>query len=106
MAVPPQVRLRLSGGFAAFVGERELSATELGSRRGRLLLQLLCAARGGVVVIDDLVTELWPESPPHRPEAAVAVLVSRLRRVLGPAVILGGRGSYQLAGPPAVEIDL
>ena len=28
MAVPPQVRLRLSGGFAAFVGERELSATE------------------------------------------------------------------------------
>lgn len=106
MAAPPLVRLRLSGGFAAFVGDRELSSTELGSRRGRLLLQLLCAARGGVVVTDDLVAELWPAGAPQRPDAAVAVLVSRLRRVLGPAAILGRRGSYQLAGPPVVELDL
>jgi DNA-binding SARP family transcriptional activator/tetratricopeptide (TPR) repeat protein len=106
MARPPHVRIRMCGAFAAFVGDTELTPTELGSRRGRVLLQMLCAARGALVRSDALVAELWPGQPPDQPESAIAVLVSRLRRVLGPESILGGRGSYRLGVPPAVELDL
>ena len=55
----------------------------LGSRKGRLALYLLALAEGQVVPTDALVDALWPGAPPARPEDQLAVLVSRLRTVLG-----------------------
>jgi DNA-binding SARP family transcriptional activator/tetratricopeptide (TPR) repeat protein len=55
----------------------------LGSRKGRLALCVLALAGGQVVPSDVLVDALWDETPPARPEDQLAVLISRLRSVLG-----------------------
>jgi len=55
----------------------------LGSRKARLALQLLAMAEGQVVPADVLIDALWNETPPARPDDQLAVLMSRLRSVLG-----------------------
>ncbi len=55
----------------------------LGSRKGRLALTLLALAEGQVVPADVLVDALWADTPPAQPEDQLAVLISRLRSVLG-----------------------
>jgi DNA-binding SARP family transcriptional activator len=55
----------------------------LGSRKARLALQLLALAEGQVVPSDVLIDALWEDAPPAHPEDQLAVLLSRLRSVLG-----------------------
>ncbi|HLN68760.1 MAG TPA: AAA family ATPase [Streptosporangiaceae bacterium] len=55
----------------------------LGSRKGRLALCVLALAGGQMVPADVLVDTLWGDAPPVRPEDQLAVLISRLRSVLG-----------------------
>ncbi|MEO8695805.1 MAG: BTAD domain-containing putative transcriptional regulator [Acidimicrobiales bacterium] len=55
----------------------------IGSRKARTLLKVLALARGRPVPIDGLIDALWPGAAPARPADQVAVLVSRLRTVLG-----------------------
>jgi tetratricopeptide (TPR) repeat protein len=55
----------------------------LGSRKGRLVLCVLALAGGQVVPADVLADTLWGDAPPAHPEDQLAVLVSRLRSVLG-----------------------
>jgi tetratricopeptide (TPR) repeat protein len=55
----------------------------LGSRKGRLALCVLALAAGQAVPADVLVDALWGDAPPARPEDQLAVLISRLRSVLG-----------------------
>jgi DNA-binding SARP family transcriptional activator len=55
----------------------------LGSRKGRLALCVLALAGGQVVPADVLIDALWGDAPPARPEDQLAVLISRLRSVLG-----------------------
>ncbi len=55
----------------------------LGSRKARLALQLLAMAEGQVVPSDVLIDALWDDTPPARPDDQLAVLMSRLRAVLG-----------------------
>ncbi|MGD0067809.1 MAG: BTAD domain-containing putative transcriptional regulator, partial [Streptosporangiaceae bacterium] len=55
----------------------------LGSRKGRLALCVLALAAGRVVPADVLVDTLWGDVPPAQPEDQLAVLISRLRSVLG-----------------------
>jgi tetratricopeptide (TPR) repeat protein len=55
----------------------------LGSRKGRLALCALALAGGQVVPSDVLVDTLWGDTPPAQPEDQLAVLISRLRSVLG-----------------------
>jgi len=54
-----------------------------GSRKARLALQLLALAEGQVVPSDVLIDALWADTPPARPDDQLAVLMSRLRSVLG-----------------------
>jgi DNA-binding SARP family transcriptional activator len=56
---------------------------ELGSRKARTLLKVLALARGQPVSVDHLADVLWGDDLPARPVDQLAVLVSRLRRVLG-----------------------
>ena len=63
----------------------------MGSRKSRTLLKVLAVARPGPVAVDRIVEVLWADEPPAAAEQNVASLVSRLRGVLGPGVILGGR---------------
>jgi len=55
----------------------------IGSRKARLALQLLALAEGQVVPSDVLIDALWADDPPARPDDQLAVLMSRLRSVLG-----------------------
>ncbi|GLZ48429.1 hypothetical protein Acsp06_46140 [Actinomycetospora sp. NBRC 106375] len=49
-------------------------------RRLRTLLALLAAACRGTVAVPSLIDEIWGEVLPERPDGALQVLVSRLRR--------------------------
>jgi DNA-binding SARP family transcriptional activator len=55
----------------------------LGSRKARLALHLLALADGQAVPAGVLIDALWDTAPPARPEDQLAVLMSRLRSVLG-----------------------
>lgn len=60
-----------------------LSDAELGSRKARTLVKVLALARGAPVSVSTLAEVLWSAKPPGRPGDQIAVLVSRLRKVLG-----------------------
>jgi len=68
----------------------------LGSKKARLALQLLALAQGQVVPSDVLIDTLWGETPPARPDDQLAVLMSRLRSVLGRERIAHRDGGYLL----------
>jgi DNA-binding SARP family transcriptional activator/tetratricopeptide (TPR) repeat protein len=54
-----------------------------GSRKARLALQLIALGAGQAVPTGVLIDALWETAPPTRPEDQLAVLMSRLRSVLG-----------------------
>ena len=54
-----------------------------GSRKARLALQLLALGAGQVVPSGVLIDALWADVPPARPDDQLAVLMSRVRSVLG-----------------------
>jgi DNA-binding SARP family transcriptional activator len=106
VAASSRVELRLAGTFGVIRDGIELSGGELGSRKSRTLLKLLAVERPGLVPVGRIVEVLWADEPPAAAEQNVATLVSRLRGVLGPGVIVGGRPGYRLAGLPEVSVDL
>ena len=73
----------------------------LGSRKGRLALCVLALAGGQVVPADVLADALWGDAPPARPEDQLAVLISRLRSVLGRDRIQHRDRGYLLACGPS-----
>jgi DNA-binding SARP family transcriptional activator len=100
------VTVRVLGPLAVAVDGREVRPHELASRKGRTLLKLLLARRGEVVPADVLAEVLWPGRPPADPDSNLATLVSRLRSVLGPDVLAGGRQGWRFVTGPRVEVDL
>jgi DNA-binding SARP family transcriptional activator len=103
MTGSPAVLVHLVGPLRVSRGGSELAPAEIGSRKGRALLRLLCARRGSLVSAAEIAAVLWPEDAPGDPDAVVASLVSRLRRVLGADAVVGGRNGYRIG---AVDTDL
>src|ERR1700733_4420383 len=66
------------------------------SKMARLALQHLALGAGQVVPSDVLVDALWEHDPPARPGDQLAVLMSRLRSVLGKERIEHRDGGYLL----------
>jgi len=75
----PELRVRLLGGLAV----EGVPVLSLGSRKARAVLRRLAVAAGGYVAVEDLVDSAWPEGAPVRAADQLAVLVSRLRGVVG-----------------------
>ena len=67
-----------------------------GSRKARLALQLLALAGRQAVPSGVLIDALWDDAPPARPDDQLAVLISRLRSVLGRDRIEHRDGGYLL----------
>ena len=100
------VELRLAGTFRVVRDGTELTDGEIGSRKSRTLLKLLAVERPALVPLDRIVDVLWPGERPTAPEQNIATLVSRLRAVLGTALIQGGRAGYRLVAGPGMVVDL
>jgi len=96
----------MAGVFAVMLDGAELTDREIGSRKSRMLLKLLAARRPNLVTADQIAEVLWDAEPPSGTERNIASLVSRLRAVLGPGVIRGGRAGYRLGDDADVSVDL
>jgi DNA-binding SARP family transcriptional activator/tetratricopeptide (TPR) repeat protein len=105
--IDPPVRIRACGHLVVERNGHELGDRALGSRKGRLLLQLLVAQRGRLVPTERIADVLWGDDQPRDPAANVATLVSRLRSVLGDDVIAGSRAAYGLlpGGAWVTDVD-
>ena len=84
--------LRLLGEF----GVDGVEPAALGSRKARLALHLLALAQGRTVPSGVLAESLWGAAQPTRPDDQLAVLMSRLRSVLGRDRIEHRDGGYLL----------
>ena len=73
-------------------GER----VEVGGPMLRTLLVRLAVDAGRIVTTDRLIADLWPESAPAEPGAALQSLVARLRRAIGRASIDSHPTGYRL----------
>ncbi len=60
-----------------------VTESDLGSRKGRLLVKVLAVARGTPVSVATLTEVLWGDEAPSHPSDQLGVLVSRLRKTLG-----------------------
>ncbi|MDX3661872.1 BTAD domain-containing putative transcriptional regulator [Streptomyces sp. ID05-26A] len=76
---------------------------EVRGKRLRWLLIRLAMEPGSVVAPDRLIADLWPDEPPVDGVAALQSLVSRLRRVLGAAVVSSHASGYRLEASTDVE---
>jgi len=103
---PTALTIRLLDGFSVVVDGVVLRDADLANRRARTLLKLLAVEHGHRVSVNRVIDVLWDEAPPRRAADNVAVLVSRLRRVLGADTVVGGRTGYALAGEPLVQVDV
>lgn len=64
------------------VAEANGTRLPIAGSKERTILACLIARAGQVVPVDDLVDELWGDSPPRAPEKTLTSYVSRLRRDL------------------------
>src|SRR4051794_25404817 len=79
-------RIHMCGDLCGDVGGRPM---DLPGRKGRLAFGYLVAHRKRPVDRDELLDVLWPERPPVSPDAALSVVLARLRRGLGDSVLTG-----------------
>src|SRR4026208_1607672 len=79
------------------VAEAGGSPLPIAGSKERTILACLIARAGQVVPVDDLVDELWGDSPPRSPEKTLTSYVSRLRRDLQPGRAAGATGGVIVA---------
>jgi len=99
------LRIQLCGRVVVRDGDRRVE-DELPGRQGRLLFVYLVLERRRPVPRHELVAAVWPAGPPAAADAALSALLSKLRRVLGPERIGGGRGSVSLTLPGDAWVDV
>jgi DNA-binding SARP family transcriptional activator/DNA-binding beta-propeller fold protein YncE len=87
------LEFRLLGPFEV---RRHGTPLPLGGQRQRALIASLCLRPGAVLSVDELVDQLWGESPPPTVRHMVEVYVSKLRKLLGPGVLLTRAPGYLL----------
>jgi len=89
---PDAVRVRVIDGLSI----EGFTEHELGSRKARLALRMLGIAQGRPVSIERLSDALWLDDQPRDPPAQLAVIMSRLRGVLGGSRIRHSDAGYAL----------
>ncbi|MDX3230928.1 BTAD domain-containing putative transcriptional regulator [Streptomyces sp. ME19-01-6] len=88
-----QLRFAVLGPVRIWRGEEQLST---GSRQQRALLAALLLRGGRTATAPELTDALWGENPPHAAIAALRTYASRLRKVLGPDVLISESGGYAI----------
>ncbi|MFI8515756.1 AfsR/SARP family transcriptional regulator [Streptomyces sp. NPDC085460] len=75
---------------------RDGEALATGSPQQRALLAALLLREGRTATAAELIDALWGEEPPSQALAALRTYASRLRKVLGPEVLVSESGGYAL----------
>ena len=103
-AVPGKLGVRVLGPFA--LDGADLAV--LKSRKARRALKVLALAYGAVVSTDRLIDAVWSDSLPADPERDLAVLVSRIRTVVGTERLTRHEHGYALGADwfDRVELEL
>ena len=97
-----RIELRLLGPLSVSVNGQRV---DLPGRRARALLACLALSRGRLVRRDRLVEALWVE-PPRTAAKVVQIGISKLRKALGPRVVVSEPGGYRLAlADDAVDLE-
>jgi DNA-binding SARP family transcriptional activator len=99
------VTIELCGHLSVSVDGRRREA-DLPGRQGRLALAHLALNRKGGVTRERLIAALWGEDAPAGHAQALNVVLSKLRRALGPEVIENaGERAVQLTPSATVDFD-
>ena len=98
------MRLALCGDLTVTRDGVALTGPRLGTRKARVFVAALAGSRGAALSADRLVEAVWPDRPPRDPQANLATLASRLRKVVGDGFVEPGASSYALGR--GVELDL
>lgn len=101
------MRYELLGTLRAIDGDQ---THQIRARKIELLLAVLLINTGRVVTIDQLIMEIWGESPPRRATAGLHVYISELRKFLdrpgsGGNLIVTRSPGYMLTLPDGDELD-
>ncbi|WP_412543097.1 BTAD domain-containing putative transcriptional regulator [Longispora sp. K20-0274] len=91
------MEFRLLGPLEVRDGEQVIPVT---SSRQRVMLAALALRAGSVVPVDDLVAIIWGESPPPSARSVLQSLALRLRKLLGPHVLVTRSPGYLLDVDP------
>jgi SARP family transcriptional regulator, regulator of embCAB operon len=97
-------RVQLCGTFAVELAGRRVDPAFPG-RQGRLLFAYLTLFRPRPVTRDALVDALWADRAPAAAGAALSVLVSKLRSVVG-SDVLRGRSELFVTLPELAQVDV
>ena len=97
-----EIRFRLLGPFEVVDGHGRVLA--LGGFKQRAVLAILLLHANEVVPSERLIDELWAQRPPGSATKTVQVYVSKLRRALGPGLLVTHGRGYMLRVEPG-EID-
>jgi DNA-binding SARP family transcriptional activator len=98
------LRFRIMGPVGLSVDGTDIA---IGASRQRALLAILLLDANRAVHPSTIIEGIWGEAPPQHPEAALQIVVSRLRGALGPAAarLVSERAGYSIVVEPD-ELDL
>ncbi|MES5821817.1 BTAD domain-containing putative transcriptional regulator [Streptomyces sp. RG80] len=99
----PPLRFSVLGPVRAWRGEEPLPT---GSPQQRALLAALLLREGRTATAAELIDALWGEEPPSQALAALRTYASRLRKVLGPDVLVSDAGGYAIRSLGEGALDL
>ncbi|MGW4434324.1 BTAD domain-containing putative transcriptional regulator [Streptomyces sp. NPDC004596] len=102
-AEPAVTRFGVLGPVRARRGEEALNT---GSPQQRALLAALLLREGRTATAAELIDALWGAEPPSQALAAVRTYASRLRKILGPGVLVSESGGYAVRGLGEGALDL
>ncbi|MCX2925610.1 AfsR/SARP family transcriptional regulator [Streptomyces sp. NEAU-W12] len=100
--VPPVLRFSVLGPVRAW---RDGEPVGTGSPQQRALLAALLLRGGRTATAAELIDALWGEEPPSQALAAVRTYASRLRKALGPGVLVSESGGYAVRGAGEGALD-
>ncbi|WP_433200682.1 BTAD domain-containing putative transcriptional regulator [Dactylosporangium sp. CS-047395] len=85
-------------------GWRDGAELQLGSPQQQALLVALLLREGTPALIDELVDALWHRDPPPAAVGTARTYLSRLRRIVGDALVSVGGGYALRLGPDALDL--
>ena len=106
------LRIYLTGRISIEYGETLVEERDLAGRQGRLAFAFLVSERHRPVTKDELISVVWPDTPPREIDTALSAILSKLRAALKKAAVTRAdmvdvrSGTIQMRLPADVWIDL